>query len=272
VAVRDEAAAAAILAAYDGKRQIQPFTDGDAGFDLVAATRAAHRIRRWREEQGWVPVGRKVGFTNRTIWDEYDVHAPIWGCVYDRTVRDGRSGKPLPIGHLVEPRLEPEIMLRLSRTPEPGMDERALLDCVGEVSHGFEVVQSVYPGWRFQAADTVAAFALHGALITGEPIVMSARDADAWFAALADFRIALLRDGTVMDEGVSSNVLGTGPLGALRHLVAVLAADPEAPPLRPGEIVSTGTLTRALPIAPGESWSTRLDGIALPGITMSFVA
>lgn len=272
MAGRDETAAAAILAAYEGKRQIPPFTDGDAGFDLASATRAGHRIRRWREEQGWVPVGRKVGFTNRTIWDEYDVHAPIWGCVYDRTVRDGRFGEPQPIGHLVEPRLEPEIMLRLSRTPAPGMDERALLDCVGEVSHGFEVVQSVYPGWRFHAADTVAAFALHGALITGEWSAIAPRDADAWFVALAYFRIALLRGGEVMDDGVSSNVLGTGPLGALRHLVAVLDADPEAPPLRPGEIVSTGTLTRALPVTPGETWSTRLDGIGLPGISTSFVA
>lgn len=272
MAGQDEAAAAAILAAYGERRQIPPFTDGDASFDLAAATRTGHRIRRWREDQGWVPVGRKVGFTNRTIWDEYDVHAPIWGCVYDRTVRDGRSGEPQSIGHLVEPRLEPEIMLRLSRSPEPGMDERALLDCVGEVSHGFEVVQSVYPGWRFQAADTVAAFALHGALVTGEPAVVAAREADAWFAALAGFRIALLRDGEVMDEGVSSNVLGTGPLGSLRHLVAVLAKDADAPPLRPGEIVSTGTLTRALPVAPGETWSTRLDGIPLPGIVTSFVA
>ena len=268
---RAEAAAAAILSASSEARQIPPFTAADTGFDLTVATAAGHRIRRWRESEGWLPVGRKVGFTNRTIWDEYDVHAPIWGCVYDRTVREARSIDAQPIGHLVEPRIEPEIMLTLGSTPRPGMDERALLGCVAGVSHGFEIVQSVYPGWRFQAADTVAAFALHGALVLGEPASILPADADAWFAALADFRIVLSCDGEAMDEGHSANVLGTGPLGALRHLVAVLAADPEAPPLQAGEIISTGTLTRALPVSPGQTWSTRLDGVALPGITVRLV-
>ena len=268
---RADAAASAILAAYADKRQITPFTQTDPGFDLGVATAAGHRIRRWRESEGWLPVGRKVGFTNRTIWDEYGVHAPIWGCVYDRTLNEARTIDALPIGHLVEPRLEPELMLTLGRTPEPGMDERALMDCIAAVSHGFEVVQSVYPGWRFKAADTVAAFALHGALVVGEPASILPGETDAWFAALADFRICLLRGDVTMDNGHSANVLGTGPLGALRHLIDVLAADPGAPPLRAGEIISTGTLTRALPVAPGETWSTRLNGIALPGITLRFV-
>jgi 2-oxo-3-hexenedioate decarboxylase len=60
------------------------------------------------------------------------------------------------------------------------------------------------------------------------------------------------------------------PFLALRHLIAVLAEDPVNPPLAAGEIVSTGTLTRALPVAPGETWRTRLNGIALDGIELRF--
>jgi 2-oxo-3-hexenedioate decarboxylase len=33
-------------------------------------------------------IGRKIGFTNRTIWAEYAVYAPMWGFVFDTTVRD----------------------------------------------------------------------------------------------------------------------------------------------------------------------------------------
>ena len=84
------------------------------------------------------------------------------------------------------------------------------------------------------------------------------------------FGISLLRDGVVADEGHATNVLGGGPLAALRHLVGVLAGDPESPPLAPGEIVTTGTLTRALPIAPGETWSTALSGLPLSGIRVDF--
>jgi 2-oxo-3-hexenedioate decarboxylase len=56
----------------------------------------------------------------------------------------------------------------------------------------------------------------------------------------------------------------------LRHLVDVLANDPESPPLAANEIVTTGTLTRALPIAPGETWSTALTGLPLRNITVAF--
>ena len=58
------------------------------------------------------------------------------------------------------------------------------------------------------------------------------------------------------------------PLNALRALVAVLAADPDNPPLATGEIVTTGSFTRAMPIASGEIWTTTLTGAALDGIRL----
>ena len=36
------------------------------------------------------------------------------------------------------------------------------------------------------------------------------------------------------------------------------------------EIVSTGTITRAFPVAPGETWTTMLAGIMLPGAALRF--
>jgi 2-oxo-3-hexenedioate decarboxylase len=81
--------------------------------------------------------------------------------------------------------------------------------------------------------------------------------------------IALSRDGEVQDRGTAANVLD-GPLSAIRHLVDVLAADPESPRLQAGEIVTTGTLTRALPIRPGETWSTAIEGVELPGVSVTF--
>jgi 2-keto-4-pentenoate hydratase len=54
--------------------------------------------------------------------------------------------------------------------------------------------------------------------------------------------------------------------GALRALGALLATDPQNPALAAGEVVTTGSLTRALPIAAGEIWTTRLKGAALDGM------
>jgi 2-oxo-3-hexenedioate decarboxylase len=58
---------------------------------------------------------------------------------------------------------------------------------------------------------------------------------------------------------------------ALRHLIDLLARDRFNPPLAAGEIVMTGTLTRALPVAPGQTWSTELTGVALECICVRFV-
>ncbi|MHB2167758.1 2-keto-4-pentenoate hydratase [Alsobacter sp. R-9] len=266
-----EERADAILSALSDRRQLPPFTAGDAAFDVAQAYRVNAAVRRRRMARGERPVGRKVGFTNRTIWDEYGVHAPIWGHVYDSTVRFAADGPDLPVGHLVEPRIEPELMLHLAAAPRPDMDDDALMACIGAVSHGFEIVQSLFAGWRFRAADTVAAFALHGALHVGPPVPVAPADRDRWRERLADFDIVLLRDGVEMDRGHSANVLGGGPLAALRHLVEVVAGDPEALPIEAGEIVSTGTLTRALPVEPGERWGTRLGRIDIPGATVRLV-
>jgi 2-keto-4-pentenoate hydratase len=66
-------------------------------------------------------------------------------------------------------------------------------------------------------------------------------------------------------------VLGS-PLSALRHLLAVLEKQPWAKPLAPGEILTTGTLTDAQPVKPGEKWHTRLEGLDLPGMVLEFDA
>jgi 2-keto-4-pentenoate hydratase len=68
---------------------------------------------------------------------------------------------------------------------------------------------------------------------------------------------------------VGANVLDS-PLFALAHLVELLAIQPEFDQLHAGEIVSTGTLTDAHPVKPGETWSTVFEGLPLPGLKVTF--
>jgi 2-oxo-3-hexenedioate decarboxylase len=60
------------------------------------------------------------------------------------------------------------------------------------------------------------------------------------------------------------------PLLSLAFLVEILAQQPESPPLAAGEIVSTGTLTDAHPVAPGERWRTDFHGFAVRGMEIAF--
>jgi len=261
--------AAEVFATLGRGTQIVPFSSRLEHFDLDAAYRAASEVRAMRSARGDRPVGRKIGFTNRTIWAEYGVWAPIWGYVYDRTVRDlSPAREEFLLTGLAEPRIEPEIVFGLASAPAAGMDEAALLGCIDWVAHGFEIVHSIYPGWKFAAPDTVAAFGLHGGLVIGERHKI-APHAEKWQSTLATFEIDLLRDGSIVDRGHAANVLD-GPLSALRHLVELLARDPAQPLLAAGEIVTTGTLTRAFPIAPGQTWATVLHGVGLPALRLRF--
>jgi 2-oxo-3-hexenedioate decarboxylase len=259
-----------VFAVLESGRQIAPFSKTDADFSLSEAYRVTAAVRAKREARGERAIGRKIGFTNRTIWAEYGVYAPIWGYVYDLTVRD-LSSQPLEVSlnGLAEPRIEPEIVFGLGAPPAPGMDEQALIDCIDWVAHGFEIVQSIFPNWSFRAPDTVAAYGLHGRLFIGPRHSAEARR-NEWRRELSRFEIDLIRNGAHIDHGVAANVLD-GPLFALRHLAEALAQDPLSPSLAAGEIVTTGTLTRAFPVSAGEEWSTKLAGIPLEGARIRFV-
>jgi 2-keto-4-pentenoate hydratase len=145
--------------------------------------------------------------------------------------------------------------LVLAKAPRADMDIAELANCIGWVAPAFEIVQSIYPGWRFDLADCVVAGALHGRLLIGPRIAAPSLD----LQRLPEIVVTLSKDGVEVEKGVGANALD-GPIHALAHLVAVLDADPFNPPLAPGEIVSTGTLTDAWPIAPGEMWSARYRG------------
>ena len=263
-----DAIADEVLATLGSGRQIASFTARPAGLTLEESYRALALLDRKRVARGETRRGRKIGFTNRTIWAEYKVYAPIWGYVYDTTVHELSNTASLRLKDYAEPRIEPEIVFGLARAPSPDMDEGALITCIDWVAHGFEIVQSIFPDWQFSAADTLAANGLHGALLIG-PRHPIGTHAAQWQSALPNFAIDLLRDGAVIDRGHSTNVLD-GPVAALRHLIGLLARDPVNPPLAAGEIVTTGTLTRAMPVTAGETWSTALQGVALDGARLKF--
>ena len=252
------------------EQQVSPFSSRFPGFDLEDAYRVTAAVGGCARQRGERVVGRKIGFTNRTIWDEYGVAAPMWGYMYDRTVHDlADLGGTFSLAGLAEPQIEPEIIFGFAAAPAPEMDEAGILACVDWVAHGCELVQSIFPAWKFALADTVAAYGLHGALMIGPRHPIAGR-AGRLAARADDLEIDLARDGAVVDHGRAANVLG-GPVSALRYLIAVLAADPFNPPIAAGEIVTTGTLTRAFPVAPGQAWRTAPTGVPLHGVAIRFV-
>ncbi|MBX3583891.1 MAG: hydratase [Rhizobiaceae bacterium] len=261
------AIARTVLDATESGIQIEPFTASDPDLSEADAYAVTAELRSLRVARGEKPVGRKIGFTNRTIWDEYGVFRPIWGDIYDTTVRYASSDDRVGVSQLPEPRIEPEIVFGLSRDITPGMGVDAISRSIGWVAHGFEFVQSIFPAWKFKVADCVADGGLHGRLFVGPRRMLSEADLDTLAADLSGLTIRLSCNGKVVDTGFGTNVLD-GQVHALAHLAEVLSRDRLNPPLIAGEIVTTGTLTRAFPVLPGERWSTEIDGFDLPGLSV----
>jgi 2-oxo-3-hexenedioate decarboxylase len=174
------------------------------------------------------------------------------------------------LGKLVEPKIEPEIVFGFRAAPPAGAGLPEVLKAVEWVAHGFEIVQSHSPGWKFQAPDTVADAGLHGTLLVGPPQLVSLLGKDV-AAALESFTLTLSCGDQAIETAKGSNVLGN-PLSAIVHLLAVLARQPQYAPLKAGEMVTTGTVTTAQSVKAGEIWRSEVRGIALPGLSVEFLA
>lgn len=68
-----EVIATELLAALDRNTMVDAITGRDPSFGVDAAYVVSAEILRRRRARGEQPIGRKVGFTNRTMWSEYGV-------------------------------------------------------------------------------------------------------------------------------------------------------------------------------------------------------
>src|ERR1700704_3229633 len=87
-----------LIAAYDGATTLPPITAGDPDFSVADGYTVLLDIETRRRAQGWHAVGRKIGFTTRTICPRYAVSQPMWAHLWSHTVHfatDGRASLPL---------------------------------------------------------------------------------------------------------------------------------------------------------------------------------
>ena len=253
-----------LLAAFDHCDQIAPLSDSH-DLDLTDAYKISRAIADRRVARGERIVGSKIGFTNRSLWPVYGVEAPMWAPMYDTSVAAFPPDGVVTLPRLAEPRIEPEIAFKFAQAPSGDMDLATLAGTIEWMAHGIEIVTSPFPKWQFKLVDCTAAQALHGCFWYGTP-----RPMPDDVATLETFTLKMEgpRGGL---HGHATDVLD-GPLHALRYLLKELDRMPGTERIQAGDIVTTGTLTDAGPVSPGETWTTELSGIDLPGLSIHFKA
>ncbi len=255
--------------------QLWPANAGGSFTGMPAAYQTALAVRDLRIARGEEVRGYKVGFTNRSIWQRYNVSGPVWGCMWSSTVEfaDEAHGakSEVKLSGFCQPRIEPEAVFCFKSTPPQNPTDDDLLNALDWVAPGFELVQSHQADWKFTVPQAVADGSLHARLMVGRstPVAQLASQAAQLHAVLAGTKVSLQKNGSTLETGTGANVLDS-PLHALMHFLTELRACPGAGDVKAGDVVTTGTWTDAWPVTAGQTWTARFDG-ALPQLEVSFV-
>jgi len=252
-----------ISKAISQTQQIVPFSKRGIFLSLQDAYDVAGLVK---ESLGLPPeIGKKIGFTNRNIWDVYNVNEPIWGPITSKSVSfTETSFQKIDLSQFCEPRIEPEVVICLREKPRHTDEDLNI--CIDWIAPGFEIVDSIYPNWSFALPDTIASGGLHGCLVVGKKLIIN-NDVER---DLADLKVRLFKGASFEEEGTGANVLD-GPVSAIRHLHKSLAGIKNQVLLSPGNIITTGTMTDAKPVLPGEKWVGKFEGIIDSELLVEFL-
>jgi 2-oxo-3-hexenedioate decarboxylase len=260
-----------LLEAKATAQSLETFTSRYPDFMLSDGYVVGEQLSQYLVSQGFTPNGRKIGFSNPAGWSRLGIDNIVWAYTYDKTVDyfPDNSAK-LELTKLIAPKIEPEIVFKLRTSlPMPAgsrLPAAQILEAVEWVALGFEIVDCPYPGWQYMAADMVASFGYHVALLIGQPLAVTGQNLEVLAAQLGNFSLKLLKNSELAAEGVAANVLGS-PLLSLGALAALASA---AAPLQPGEVVTSGTITDAQFIASSENWTAQVAGLDLPDFSINF--
>lgn len=240
-----------LLQVYRDRRPTEPLSPGLEAAPLELAYRIQQRqVSEW-EAQGDIVKGHKVGLASRAIQRQMGVSQPDFGHL--TTSMFHLEHQPIPAERFLQPRIEPEVAFVLGAPLSgPGVTAAEAARAVDFVLPALEIVDSRIDNWRIGIFDTISDNASSGGVVLGSRPVRLDQ---------VDLRLAgctLHINGELVATGAGGAVLGS-PLAALVWLANTVG--PLGVTLQPGHVVLPGSMTRAFPIAPGDTITTRIAGV-----------
>jgi 2-keto-4-pentenoate hydratase len=227
----------------------------DDGYE-VQRTIVAKKVAR-----GARVIGRKLAFTNRQNQMLFGVHEPVYGVLLEGGVH--AADTPIDATALIQPLIECELVFMMRRRlGGPGATAADVVDATEGVMPALEIADSRLRDWigRATAADMVADSCSNAGLVVGGKL-HPVRHVD-----LRDTRVVAKRNGEVVATASTGAVMGN-PAEAVAWLANKLAEAGLA--LEEGEMVLSGAVIGALPVAPGDILrATFCGGLGSVGVTL----
>lgn len=249
--VPHDAIADLLLGAYRSREGIAPLTPQHPDATIEDAYRIQQaQVAAWVAD-GAVVKGHKVGLASLAIQRQMGVHQPDFGTLTQEMFHAEHT--PIPADTFMQPRVEPEIAFVLGRRLEgPGVTIADAVRAVDHVLPALEFVDSRIADWQIKIFDTIADNASSGGIVLGSQ-PRRIEDLD-----LRSMGCNLVINGEVVATGAGAAVLGT-PLNALVWLANTLG--PLGVTLEEGHVVLPGSMTRAYPVAPGDTIVAHMAGL-----------
>jgi 2-oxo-3-hexenedioate decarboxylase len=236
--------AARLAKARADRTPIEPFSAEVADFDLAAA----YEVQRLLRAEAGPLVGWKLGATSRAKQAQVGVREPVRGFLAAQNALD--LAEPLRVSDHIQPRAEPEIVFIMGADlAGPWVSSADVLAATAAVTVGIEILDSRYRDYRFTMADVVADNTSAGRFVIASPVPAEGLD-------LRLIGVLLEYNGEVIATTAGAAALGH-PASAVAWLVRSLAAENLG--LRAGDVVLSGGLTAAVPVAAGDVVAATAD-------------
>ncbi|MQA61777.1 MAG: 2-keto-4-pentenoate hydratase [Actinophytocola sp.] len=236
-------AAGKLRDAYRTRVPMDPIIDEFPDADITDAYRIQQeQVRHWLAG-GATIKGHKVGLSSLAMQRQMGVHQPDYGHLLSDMFH--LEHLPFDVGGFLQPRIEPEIAFVLGgELRGPGVTVADAMRAVEFVVPALEIVDSRITDWRISIVDTIADNASSSGVVLGsKPTRLDALDLRT---AGCTFHI----NGELRATGAGGAVLGS-PINALVWLANTLG--PLDIALEPGHVVLPGSMTRAAPVAAGDT-------------------
>ena len=233
----DSVAAARVLRqARQAGRTLDTLLSDSLSFSLDDAYRVQDQVTVLRLAAGERRAGWKLGYTSAAMRAQMGIASPNFGPLTDAMLLS--SPAVLPGGEL-QPRVEPEIGLRLRRRlTGPCSVDQALEACDAALAC-LEIVDSVWAGYRFTLEDNTADGSSASWVAVGPSLPLE---------DLVSLPVALSVDGAEVERATGA-AAGGHPAVGLAWLAGQLATRGRA--VEPGDLVITDGLTSAQPLRAG---------------------
>lgn len=231
-----------LLAAEEKREPIPPLTESDPGISEEEAYAIQLRVMEMKIAEGQIVVGKKIGLTSLAMQAVVGVKEPDYGHILNGMVV--MEAQKVPTAEFIAPRIEGELAFVLKKDLKgPGVTLTEVLRCSEGVIPALEIIDSRIANWKIKLQDTVADNASSARIVLGGTITpLPSLD-------LRTVGMVLEKNGEVTGTAAGAAVLGH-PAQAVAWLANKLSAYGII--LRKGEVILSGSLTAAVPVAAGD--------------------